>query len=69
MTMSKSAQTVDEFCVDNHICRATFYNLKKRGRGPRIMKVGSRTLITTEASADWRREMEAETADRTGSAG
>jgi hypothetical protein len=64
--MPKAAQTVDEFCADNNICRATFYNLRKIGRGPRIMKVGSRTLITTEASSDWRRQMEAETADRAG---
>jgi hypothetical protein len=67
--MSKSAQTVDEFCADNHICRATFYNLRKAGRGPRIMKVGTRTLITTEASADWRLQMETETADVAGSVG
>ena len=54
------AYTVDEFCLDHKICRATFYNLLKRKAGPRIMKVGSRTLISHEAAAAWRQRMEAE---------
>jgi predicted DNA-binding transcriptional regulator AlpA len=58
--MPKAAQTVDEFCADNNLCRATFYNLRKAGRGPRIMKIGSRTLISAEASSAWRRQMEDE---------
>jgi len=29
--------------------------------GPRLMKVGRRTLISVEAAADWRRDMEAKT--------
>ncbi|WP_212566890.1 hypothetical protein [Aromatoleum tolulyticum] len=35
-----------------------FYKLMKSGHGPRIMKVGTRTLISVEAAADWRRQME-----------
>jgi predicted DNA-binding transcriptional regulator AlpA len=62
--MPKAAQTVDEFCADHGLCRATFYNLRSRGRGPRVMKVGARTLISSEAAADWRLQMEAETAQR-----
>ena len=50
--------TVDEFCRDHRISRATFYNLLKVGCGPRIMKIGSRTLISAEFAADWRRRME-----------
>jgi hypothetical protein len=53
--------TVDEFCRHHRICRGTFYNLIKHGRGPRIMKVGARTIVTDEAAADWRARMEAET--------
>lgn len=56
------AQTIDRFCARNGICRATFYKLLKSGRGPRIMKVGTRTLITAESAAEWRRRMEAEAA-------
>jgi hypothetical protein len=57
-----AAQTVEEFCRDHRISRGTFYNLLNDGRGPRIMKVGSRTLISNEAAADWRRLMEKTTA-------
>ena len=59
--MELLAQTVDEFCQAHRICRATFYNLQKLGRAPRVMKVGARTLISKEAAADWRRRMEEET--------
>jgi len=35
-----------------------FYLVLERGDGPRIAKVGNRTLITAEAAADWRKERE-----------
>jgi hypothetical protein len=60
--MDVDAYSVDEFCRRNRICRATFYNLIRAGRGPRLMKVGARTLITVESAADWRRRMESDTA-------
>lgn len=50
---------VAAFCAAHDISRAKFYHLLKIGQGPRVMKVGSRTLISHEAAADWRREMEA----------
>lgn len=50
------------FCKTNKISRAFFYNLVKNGNGPRLMKVGRRTLITKEASSDWRKHMEEQTA-------
>jgi predicted DNA-binding transcriptional regulator AlpA len=55
INMDAQAQTVDEFCQSHRISRGTFYNLLKDDRGPRVMKVGSRTLISTEAAIDWRR--------------
>ncbi len=57
--MTKQAHSVDEFCEDHGFCRATLYNLWKSGDGPRFMHVGRRRLITDDAAADWRREMEA----------
>jgi len=54
--------SIDEFARRHGISRATFYNLQAVGRAPRTMKVGARVLITREAAADWRRRMEAETA-------
>ena len=50
------------FCETHSISRASFYNLLKSGKAPKIMKVGSRTLISAEAAAAWRVRMEAETA-------
>jgi len=57
--MDSDAFTIENFCKRHSMCRATFYNLKKRGEGPRLMRVGSRSLISVEAAAEWRREREA----------
>jgi hypothetical protein len=54
--------TISEFCRAEKVCRATFYNLKKAGKGPRLMKVGSHYRISPQARADWRLAREAETA-------
>ncbi len=62
--MGLAAQSVDEFCEDNDISRAFFYNLVKCKKGPRIMKLGKRTLISRESGADWRRQIEQETAKK-----
>jgi predicted DNA-binding transcriptional regulator AlpA len=61
VTARKSAFSVDEFCADHGISRATFYNIRSAGRGPAEMKIGTRTLISVEAAEAWRRRMEAET--------
>lgn len=51
-------RSVAEFCLAHGISRAFFYKLAKEGRGPRMAKVGRRTLISQEAAADWRHRME-----------
>ena len=61
--MTAHASSVDEFCNSHRISRGHFYGLLKNGRGPAIMKIGKRTLISEEAAAAWRRQMEAETAN------
>lgn len=55
---NQAASTVDEFCNSHRISRGTFYKLLRHGNGPRVMKVGSRTLISAEAAADWRSTQE-----------
>lgn len=50
--------TITEFCDTHHVGRSTFYELVRSGKGPRLMKVGKRTLISAEAAAEWRRRME-----------
>ncbi len=50
--------SVLEFCQQSGISRALFYKLVREGKGPRTMKVGSRTLISQEAAQEWQHKME-----------
>jgi predicted DNA-binding transcriptional regulator AlpA len=59
MTESRALLSVPEFCRSHGIARSHFYQLLKEGRGPRIIKLGRRTLISIEAAAAWRRALEA----------
>ena len=52
------AYDVPTFCKIHSISRAHFYNLVRDDRGPRLMKVGRRTLISIEAAKEWRQAME-----------
>jgi excisionase family DNA binding protein len=54
--------SVAEFCHQHGISRGTFYKLLGEGRGPKAVKVGRRTLISSEAAEEWRRRMEREAA-------
>jgi hypothetical protein len=56
------AYGINGFCAAHNISRATFYNLLRAGEAPRLMRVGTRVLISREAAADWRHEREAATA-------
>jgi hypothetical protein len=60
--IDRSAFTIDEFCSRNGFCRATYYNDRKRGQGPREMVIGGRVRISAAAEADWQHEREAERA-------
>ena len=53
-----AAFSIREFCEVHRISQEMFFKMKRAGWAPRIMKVGSRTLISTEAAAAWRRERE-----------
>jgi predicted DNA-binding transcriptional regulator AlpA len=56
--MDKDAYDVIEFCHRHAISRSAFYNSLKNGTGPRIMRLGSRVLVSKEAAEQWRRERE-----------
>ena len=58
VTVEQRAFSVETFCTAHSITKVFFYQLLKKGHGPRIMKVGRRTLISLEAAAEWRRQME-----------
>jgi hypothetical protein len=59
----KLAMSVAEFCLLHSISIGFFYELLKRGEGPRIMKVGLRTLVSVEEAARWRAMRTAATTD------
>ncbi len=56
--MEREAFTIDEFCRAHGFSRAHYFNLQKLGMGPRVMRVGSRVLVSREAAAEWRRARE-----------
>lgn len=58
-SVERATYSVHEFCIAHGITRVMFYKMLKDGRGPKIMKVGTRTLISLEAASDWRRQCEA----------
>lgn len=58
------AFTVPEFCDAHRISRPLFYRLVRAGSGPRLLKAGRRTLITAEAAASWRSQMENATTNK-----
>ena len=59
MEKSGLTYTVKEFCRQTRISQKTFYELRKRGQGPRIIRLGRRVYIGQETALAWVREREA----------
>jgi hypothetical protein len=53
----KLALTIPQFCRLHNITVAFFYLLRARGQAPRVMKVGTRRLISIEEAKRWREVM------------
>lgn len=62
------AMTIPVFCARHGISRSTYYNIPQHER-PREMRIGKRVLITKEAAARWREEIERKGALEVGHAG
>lgn len=58
MNSELNAYTVPEFCSRHSISRSLFYKAVRDGWGPKVIKAGRRTLISTEAATEWRARME-----------
>jgi hypothetical protein len=58
----RAAYSIAAFCAEHSLSRSMFYKLQSESIGPRLMKVGTKVLISAEAAADWRAEREAATA-------
>jgi hypothetical protein len=53
-----AAFSVFGFCLVHGLSRRKFYYMLRAGEGPRIMKCGTRTLISVEAAQRWRQARE-----------
>jgi hypothetical protein len=59
------AISIPEFCRRHQISVGMYFKIAREGFGPRIMKVGRRTLVSREAAEEWRRERELASTPRT----
>jgi predicted DNA-binding transcriptional regulator AlpA len=50
--------TIREFCDAHQISRPMYYKLRKQGKGPREMRIGTKVLIAHESAQAWRRSRE-----------
>jgi len=60
-TTALEALSIPESAALAGVSRAFLYRLLSEGRGPRIIKIGARTLVRRQALADWLAQLEAET--------
>ena len=56
--LTSLVMSIREFCRLHGISEDQFFKMQREGWGPLTMKVGSRTLISYEAAAEWRRSRE-----------
>jgi excisionase family DNA binding protein len=56
------ACTLDTFARRHGISLSHVYKLINEGRGPQLMRLGARVLVTREAAEKWRRQQEERTA-------
>ena len=52
------AMSIREFCTAHRISEDMFFKMRRQGWGPAVMRVGTRTLISIEAAAEWRKARE-----------
>ena len=57
----RDADGVTDFCRRHGFSKGFLYAEWRAGRGPRFMQVGDRRIISREAGADYRRDLEAAT--------
>jgi hypothetical protein len=51
--IERASWTIAEFCLRHRFSKATYYELKKRGRAPREMNINGVKRISHTAEADW----------------
>ena len=58
---SKPIYSIADICDKCLISKSFLYKLIKQGKGPRIIKLGRRTMISAAALNDWMESLEKET--------
>ena len=53
LATTRLALSIPELCAEIGISRAHFYNLTKAGGGPRVTKVGSRSVVLVDDARAW----------------
>lgn len=56
----QEAYTISEFCKAFRISRPHFDKLRKINRGPHVLKVGQKSIITQQAVQTWLIKLEEE---------
>jgi hypothetical protein len=64
-TVEKHSFSIFEWCHRRGFSRTYYYELQKKGKGPRVTMVANRPRIDLEADRDWLRDQEAEAASDT----
>jgi predicted DNA-binding transcriptional regulator AlpA len=54
--------TIRRFCQKHRIGKSTYYDLRKRGLGPKELHIGKSVRITAEADDEWVQRMQAQAA-------
>jgi hypothetical protein len=57
--VSAAVYTVGEFCTAYRISRSQLYKLWDQQIGPRVIRIGTKNLITVEAAREWAATREA----------
>jgi hypothetical protein len=57
-TVALAAFSIQQFCEAHGISIDLYFKLQRQGLGPKTIKAGTRTLISIEAAAEWRRARE-----------
>jgi predicted transcriptional regulator len=56
--VARRALTIADFCRAYQISQDHYFKLKRQGKGPREMKLGTKILITLRAAEQWEIEQE-----------
>jgi hypothetical protein len=48
-----NAFTITQFCQRNHLSKPTYFELRRRGLGPREIRILNIVRISAQAEADW----------------